>query len=501
MTVLLGWDPECERRTKEILYRCLEELGATRAALYLAGSDDSFDIVSSYGFGKREAIAAAVRPGDPLYDWVRRHRTTPAYLNDVHDDPPLGRMLENAGTARLMTIPLTVGERLIGFIDARDKARRLPYTAEDVTTARAIAASLEVLVKQLGLYEQEGAPAEVEAAPSQLQRTLAAAPPAGLHRQSVEDLIGLARFLGRLPGVATLAVTVTDGVTVRAEVLRVLPLEQQERDALATHQVRVLEELGVRVPPPALWGWSESDSGGEERRRDEIRTAVLHADPPVLVLASVVTPAGSPVGEAVLNAAGRHLAQSVALRDYRRAARNAARVLLEPGEQSYPHLRQHSQTVSELAQRMAASLHLSDNEEELVTLAAYLHDVGMRELDYPRVYRMERPGELERRLYQRHPVIGARIVESITFPGDLTGAIRHHHERWDGAGYPHRLAGRGIPLASRIIHVAEVYDVLTSTSSYRRPVGRKAALEAIRSEAGRQFDPDLVGVLEEAAAT
>jgi putative nucleotidyltransferase with HDIG domain len=499
--VLPGWDPECERRSKEILYRCLEELGATRAALYLAGSDDSYEIVSSYGFGKREAIAAAVRPGDPLYDWVRRHRTTPAYLNDVHEDPPLGRMLENAGTARLMTIPLTVGERLVGFIDARDKARRQPYSADDSGTARAIAASLEELIKELGLYASAETEAEVEVAPAQLQRTLAAAPPAGIHRQSIEELVGMVHWYGRLPGVATVAVTVTDGATVRAEVLRVLPLEQQERDALASHQMRVLEDLGVRVPPPSRWGWSEADSGGDERRRDEIHTAVLHAGPPVWVLASVVTPAGSPAGEAILTAAGRHLVQSVALRDYRRAARNAARVLLEPGEQSFPHLRQHSQAVSELSQRMAASLHLSDQEEELVTLAAYLHDVGMRELDYPRVYRMERPGEMERRLYQRHPVIGARIVESITFPGDLTGAIRHHHERWDGAGYPHRLAGRGIPLASRIIHLAEVYDVLTSTSSYRRPVGRKAALETIKAESGRQFDPDLVGVLEEASAT
>ncbi len=499
--MLPGWDPECERRTKEVLYRCLEEIGATKAALYLSGSDDTFEIMTSYGFGKREPIVAVVRPGDALYDWVRRHRTVPSYLNDVHEDPPLGRMLENAGTARLLTIPITVGERLVGFIDTRDKARRQPFTSEDIVVARTIAADLEKLLKEIGIYDTAEAPFEAEVAATPLQRSLAAAPAPGLHRQCIEELTALLRTLGRLPELASLAVMVTDGSTVRVEVMRTLPLEQQERDSLANHQLRALEGLGVRVPPPARWGWSEQDSGGQERQRDEIHTAVLHAGPPIWVVASVVSPAGSRVADVVLTAAGRHLAQSVALRDYRRAARNAARVLLEPGEQSFPHLRQHSQTVSELAQRMAAGLHLSDHEEELVTLAAYLHDVGMRELDYPRVYRMERPGEPERRLYQRHPLIGARIVESISFPGDLTGAIRHHHERWDGTGYPHRLAGRGIPIASRIIHLAEVYDVLTSTSSYRRPIGRKAALETIRSEAGRQFDPDLVGVLEEATAT
>jgi putative nucleotidyltransferase with HDIG domain len=498
--VLQGWDPECDRRAKEILYRCLEELGATKAALYLAGGEDSFELVSAYGFGKREAIAAVVRPGDPLYYWVRRHRTGPECLNDVHDDPPIGRMLEAASTARLLTIPLTVGDRLVGFVDARDKAKRLAYTTEDLTLARSIGAAFTLLIADLGLYpsaEDPTAAADPVLAVTQLPP--AAAAPPGLHHAAIEDTAALLRSLARLPGVAVIAITVSDGTTVRVEVMRSLPLEQPERQAIATHQLRAFEGLGVRVPPLARWGWSEADSGGEERRREEIRTAVLHGGPQVWVVGSVLTPSGSPAGDIVLAAAAGCLAQSVALRDYRRAARNAARVLLEPGEQSFPHLRQHSQNVSELAQRMVALLRLSEAEEELVTLAAYLHDVGMRELDYSRVYRLERPGEMERRVYQRHPVIGARIVESITFPGDLAGAIRHHHERWDGTGYPHRLAGGTIPLSSRVIHLAEVYDVLTSTSSYRRPIGRKAALDTIRAESGRQFDPDLVGVLEEAA--
>jgi putative nucleotidyltransferase with HDIG domain len=500
--VLPGWDPECDRRAKEILYRCIEDLGVTRAALYLAGSEDGFELACSYGFGKREALAAVVRAGDPLYDWVRRHRTAPAYLNDVHDDPPLGRMLEAAGTARMLTIPVTGAERLVGFVDARDKARRLPYSDEDLGAARAIATALEGMLGELGIYgAAEPGGTLVEAVPAAPQRSTAAAPPTGMHRAVVEEASVLLRTLARLPGIGAVALTVTDSASARALVLRGLLLEASEREALAAHQLRTLEEIGVRVPPLARWGWAEEDSGGDERSRDEIRTAVLLAGPPAWIVASALTPAGTPAGEAVLAAAAAFVAQTASVRAYRRAARNAVRVLLEPGEQSYPHLRQHSQAVSELAQRMAALLRLSDADEELVTLAAYVHDVGMRELDYSRLYRLDRPGDMERRLYQRHPAIGARIVESIAFPGDLAGAIRHHHERWDGAGYPHRLAGGTIPLPSRIIHLAEVYDVLTSASSYRRPIGRKAALETIRAESGRQFDPDLVGVLEEAVGS
>jgi len=497
--VVAGWDPECDRRAKEILYRCLEELGATRAALYLAGEDDSFELVTSYGFGKREALLAVVRPGDALYNWVRRHRTTAAYLNDVHEDLELGRMLETAGTARLLTAPLTVNGRLVGFIDARDKARRLPYAAEDTSIARGIGEALEGLVRELGLYSPAEQPAMIEVLPPAQPKAPEGPAASALHRTSIEEIVTLLHRLARVPGVAAVVLTVTDGSTVRAQVVRTTPLEQHEREALAAHQLRLLEELGVRLPPPTAWGWSESDSQGEERHRDEIRSSVLHPGPPTWVVASTITPQGSLAGEVILDTAARFLAQHVALRNYRRAARNAARVLLEPGEQSLPHLRQHSQTVSELSQRMAVILRLGDADEELVTLAGYLHDVGMRELDYSRVYRMERPGDIERRLYQRHPVIGARLVEAITFPSDLAGAIRHHHERWDGTGYPHRLAGNSIPLASRIVQLAEVYDVLTSTSSYRRPIGRVAALDTIRAEAGRQFDPDLVGVLEQAA--
>jgi len=245
-------------------------------------------------------------------------------------------------------------------------------------------------------------------------------------------------------------------------------------------------------------GSDDQASGGSQTRAEEIRTAVLMTGPPVWVALSLVTPAGAAAPDAVFAAAAHSLELARSLRDYRRAARNLARVLLEPGETSFPHLRQHSQATSEVAQRMAAALHLADDLDELVTVAAYLHDVGMRELDYARAYRLERPGEAEQRLYHRHPVVGARIVEASEFPGDLAGAIRHHHERWDGGGYPQHLAGRTIPHASRIIHLAEVYDVLTSPSSYRHPLPREAALDAIRAEAGRQFDPELVPVLVEA---
>ncbi len=491
--MLPSWDREREKRAKEILYRCMEELQAIKAALYLLGSEGVLELAASYGFGRRDTLAPALPLGHPLLDWVRRHRTGPAYLNAAQEFPALQDLLESAGTSRLITIPLAVAGRMVGIVDARDKSRRADYGLEDVIVARSIGHALERFVVELG-----GSPGPVEAAAQTPGPAPAEAAGADLpHRRIIEDLTGLVRSLARLPELAAAVLTVTDGRSARALALHAMPLDAQRRGSVASHQARAFLESGVKAPPAERWGWDDQASGGSQTRGEEIRTAVLMTGPPVWVALSLVTPAGALSSGPVFAAAAHDLELARSLRDYRRAARNLARVLLEPGETAFPHLRQHSQATSEIAQRMAAGLHLSETEDELVTVAAYLHDVGMRELDYARAYRLERPGEAEQRLYHRHPVVGARIVEASEFPGDLAGAIRHHHERWDGGGYPQRLSGRTIPLASRIIHLAEVYDVLTSPSSYRRPLPREAALDTIRAEAGRQFDPELVPVLVE----
>jgi len=496
--VLPPLSPEAELRLKQLLYRCMEELEATKAALYLAGSEGNFELAISYGFGRRDTLATEISASHPLWAWVRRHRTTPAFVNSSVEVPELQQTLEGAGTSRLLTIPLAVGDRLTGLVDARDKARRQPYSSADVPAARQIATAIEVAIKELGLY---GAPA-VAAAPSvpaTSTATAAAEATFGLYSPwVVEEMTGFVRDLARMPGISAAVLTLSDGKAVKSLALRGVPLEEAHKDALRTHQRQCLEASGVKLAPGQQWSWEDVEARETHEPYEEIRTGLLYAGTGLGIVLSLLGPAGSTACEPALGLASRQFRLAHQVRAYRRAARNLARILLEPGETAYPHLRQHSQAVSELAQRLAVMLRLSEEDEETVTIAAYLHDVGMRELDYARLYRIEKAGEAELRLFQRHPVIGARLVESAEFPGDLVRAIRHHHERWDGSGYPHRLVGRAIPLASRIIHLAEVYDVLTSASSYRRPMPREVALEAIRGEAGKQFDPELVPLLAEA---
>jgi putative nucleotidyltransferase with HDIG domain len=503
-----GWDGEIERRAKELLYRFMEELGVVKAALYLLSEEGHFELADQYGFGKRDALQVQIRAGDALFDWVRRHRTAPAYVNDRFEERSLTQLMESATSARLMVVPLTLGDRLVGFVDARDKARRAPYEPGDVHRARAIAAALQNLIAESGVYGRPqraaGAPVPPGLTPATAEPPPAPTPPAAAEGEALDapliaSLAGSVRRASALPGIAGLAFTVTDGRTVRVLLRAGLHLEPPQREAIAAHQAALLEPQKPGLPPASAWGWSEETSDGEERHAEAIRSAVLLAGPPMWILCSALGPVSSTAPDVVLDLLRNEASLAFELVRYRRATRNLARTLLEPGEMSYPRLRAHSQATSELAQRMATIIGMSAADEELVTVAAYLHDVGLRELDYARLHRLENPSEADRRTFRRHPVVGARIVASAEFPHDLAGTIRHHHERWDGSGYPDRLGGRAIPFAARVIHLAEVYDTLTSQSSYRRPVSREAALTMIRAEAGRQFDPDLVPILEEAS--
>ncbi len=137
--------------------------------------------------------------------------------------------------------------------------------------------------------------------------------------------------------------------------------------------------------------------------------------------------------------------------------------------------------------------------------AAVLHDVG--KLAVP-VQLLQKPGALdarERRVMQAHTVLGARLLETLMSAGDqlfvetAVAVARHHHERWDGRGYPHGLAGEAIPLPARLVALADVYDALRSRRSYKPALPHAVAVRTIVEDSPGQFDPGLVQVFERCA--
>ncbi len=152
----------------------------------------------------------------------------------------------------------------------------------------------------------------------------------------------------------------------------------------------------------------------------------------------------------------------------------------------------HSLRVRKYALRLADVLGLSRRQCHQVSLAAKLHDVG--KVRVPETI-LNKPGPLtpeEYRLVQEHPVIGERILERIIRDQDVLAAVRGHHERYDGGGYPDGFKGTQIPPLARLIAVADCYDALTSERSYREALSAAEAVAVLRRGAGTCFDPGFV---------
>jgi putative nucleotidyltransferase with HDIG domain len=157
-----------------------------------------------------------------------------------------------------------------------------------------------------------------------------------------------------------------------------------------------------------------------------------------------------------------------------------------------PYTSNHSQRVATYAVRLARAMGLSEDEVERVRVGALMHDIGKIGIS-GRIIR--KPGKLtaeEQALMWLHPKVSASIIEHLEILGESAQMVRHHHERWDGTGYPDGLKGEEIPLGSRIILVADAFDALVTTRPYRKGASRAEALEVIRQHAGTQFDPAVV---------
>jgi putative nucleotidyltransferase with HDIG domain len=151
----------------------------------------------------------------------------------------------------------------------------------------------------------------------------------------------------------------------------------------------------------------------------------------------------------------------------------------------------HCERVAQYACNLARATGFDSITMFWFRIGALLHDVG--KIAVPSEI-LNKAGPLtadERRVMEKHPVAGVELLQDIHFPWDVLPMIRGHHERWDGTGYPDRLAGGEIPLAARIICVADVYDALTTTRSYRPAFSRSEALAMMAADAGRMFDPAL----------
>jgi putative nucleotidyltransferase with HDIG domain len=222
------------------------------------------------------------------------------------------------------------------------------------------------------------------------------------------------------------------------------------------------ERLGFFVTAhPGEWEYSESDLGRARQIADQITVA---------------------------------LANARLINDLERLTWGALTALARAIDAKSPWTSGHSERVTTLAVKVGRAMDLDPEALETLRRAGLLHDVGKigipgRVLDKPKGLTPE-----EVHLMQSHTTVGARILEPIDVLNDVVPVAMHHHEWYDGTGYPDGLAGDEIPLLARVLSVADVYDALTSDRPYRDGLDPEVAVRIIREGAGTQFDPKIVEV-------
>jgi len=152
----------------------------------------------------------------------------------------------------------------------------------------------------------------------------------------------------------------------------------------------------------------------------------------------------------------------------------------------------HSDRVAVYALAIGKRMDLAEKELQTLKLSAMLHDIGKVGISRSIVDKLGRLTEQEFEIMRLHSDIAVRMLENVEGMKDCIPLIRHHHERFDGKGYPEGLSGHDIPLGSRIISVAETFDILVSDVPWRRPLTIEGALEEIERCSGTQFDPVVV---------
>jgi putative nucleotidyltransferase with HDIG domain len=180
-------------------------------------------------------------------------------------------------------------------------------------------------------------------------------------------------------------------------------------------------------------------------------------------------------------------------RRLRAMTRGVVRAIADTLEAKDRYVYGHARRVSGYATAIGRRMRLGVYELEQIGLAALLHDVGKISTPDSILLKPAALDEEERAVVRLHSERGARLLAAVPEMEEVAAAVRHHHENYDGTGYPEGLAGEHIPLASRVIHVADAYDAMTSPRPFRDALDHASAVRALANGAGSEFDPEVVG--------
>jgi response regulator RpfG family c-di-GMP phosphodiesterase len=192
------------------------------------------------------------------------------------------------------------------------------------------------------------------------------------------------------------------------------------------------------------------------------------------------------------NSAGIGLENARLFQELQMTYLSTVKALVSLIEAKDTYTRGHTERVADYAVALGRKMRLSANDLRDLAFGAVLHDIGKLVIWERTLTKEGSLDDKEWELMKKHPEVGAGVIENMEFLRGTGGLIRHHHERFDGNGYPDGLKGEGIPMGARIISVADSFDAMTTDRSYRKALTWEEAIETIRSKAGTQFDPLVV---------
>ena len=188
--------------------------------------------------------------------------------------------------------------------------------------------------------------------------------------------------------------------------------------------------------------------------------------------------------------------ERIRAQELRESYRATVRALSNAVEARDAYTGKHAERVTAYGIALARVMGLDTDQVPGIEFGFLLHDVGKVGVPDAILFKPGALDEAEFALIAQHPVIGSEILRDVDFLGEGKLVVRHHHERWDGEGYPDGLAGESIPLAARVFAVADALDALTTDRPYRRGTRFARARDEIREHSGSQFDPGVVAALE-----
>jgi len=171
---------------------------------------------------------------------------------------------------------------------------------------------------------------------------------------------------------------------------------------------------------------------------------------------------------------------------------NGTRALVSRMKRTRPSTYDHSVRVARLARSTGRAFNFTDARLQQLSSTAMLHDIGKILVPETVLNRPRRPTRMEQFILHLHPSLGALLATYFNLSPELRIRTQHHHERWDGKGYPHRLGGQDIPLMARIVQVVDTYDAMVAQRPYNAPRTHNEAVAELVMHSGQQFDPRVI---------